>query len=148
MPESLQALVEILQRRLIGRPVLGADPRLSRVGCGLVPRLAPEGVLDEPLDLLVEAARVEPLHRLEDVRVEVAAALVEERPVRDLVGQRVLEGVLDLGEEARLVEELAGLQADEPVAEHVRVEPADGLQEWQRHVLPDGGGRLQQMLVR
>jgi hypothetical protein len=31
-------------------------------------------------------------------------------PVRDLLGQRVLEGVLEIGEELRLVEELGGLQ--------------------------------------
>ena len=87
-------------------------------------------------------------NRSEDMYVEIAAALVEERPIRDLVSQRVLEGVLDLGKEARLVEELAGLQPDEPGAEYVRIEAADGLEEWQRHVLSDGGSRLQQMLVR
>jgi len=42
--------------------------------------------------------------------VEGAASLVEQALVRHLVREGVLEGVLDLGKEARLVEELGPLE--------------------------------------
>jgi hypothetical protein len=45
--------------------------------------------------------------------VEEAPPILEKASIGYLVGQRVLEGVLDVGEEARLVEELGGLQMGE-----------------------------------
>ncbi len=52
------------------------------------------------------ALRVEPLEAPQDPRVERAAPVRQEARVRDLVGERVAEGVLEVGEEPRLVEEL------------------------------------------
>ena len=43
------------------------------------------------------------------------AALPEETAVGDLVRERVLERVLPLGEEARLVEELGRLEPPQPL---------------------------------
>ena len=66
--------------------------------------------------------------------------------VGDLVGERVLEGVLEVGEEARLVEELRGLEAREALAELLLRPLGDRLEQRERHVLADHGGRLEQPL--
>ena len=65
--------------------------------------------MGELFDVLDETVGVEPLDRLRDARVERAAPLTEHAAVGDLVGEGVLERLLDLGEERRLVEELGGL---------------------------------------
>jgi hypothetical protein len=67
--------------------------------------------------VLSEPAGVETLDRIDDSRVEIAPALAEEACVRHLVGQRVLEGVLRLGEQGRLVQELGSAQPGERSAE-------------------------------
>jgi hypothetical protein len=75
----------------------------------LLPQFALERVMGEPVDVLAEAISVECLDRPDDPRVQVVPSLVQEAAVRHLVGQRVLEGVLDVGEEASLVEKLRRL---------------------------------------
>jgi hypothetical protein len=72
----------------------------------LIWQFSAEGVVGEPLDLLAEAIRVYPLDRTDELRVKDPPALLQQGAVRDLVGERVLEGVLELGEYAGLVEEL------------------------------------------
>src|SRR6266567_1629150 len=89
---------------------------LPEVGEGLVPDLASEGVLGQPLDVLAQPTGIELLDGLDDSGVEGAAARLEQASIRDLVRQRVLEGVLDVGEEARLVQELRGSQVREAAA--------------------------------
>ena len=61
--------------------------------------------------------------------------------------QRVLEGVLDVGEEARLVQELRGSQVREAAAHGFFVLLDDGLEEHQRDVVADDRGALEQPLV-
>ena len=68
----------------------------------------------EAVDLLGQSVGIQPLHRIHDARVERASPLLEEAPVGHLVGEGMLERVLEVGEEPRLVEELSGL---EPVRE-------------------------------
>ena len=46
--------------------------------------------MGEPLDLLAEAILVERLDRLDDPRVKLAPALLQQSAVRDLVRERVL----------------------------------------------------------
>ena len=79
--------------------------------------------------------------------MERAPALLEHAAVGDLVGERVLEGVLEIREEARLVQELGRLEVAEPPAKVVLGHVRDGLQERERHVLPDDGGGLEEPLV-
>ena len=50
--------------------------------------------MGETLDVLAQAVGIEAFDRVDDPRVERAAALVEQAAVGHLVGQRVLEGVL------------------------------------------------------
>ena len=53
-------------------------------------------MMGEALDLLVETADRQPLHRRNDTRVEMAPALAQQAAVGDFVGERVLEGVDEL----------------------------------------------------
>jgi hypothetical protein len=58
------------------------------------------------------------------------------------VGQRVLERVLEIGKEPRLVEELGGLEIGQGAAQIVLVVVCDRLQKRERHVPPDHGRHL------
>jgi len=68
-------------------------------------------VVPQPLDVFDEPVGIGGLDGLDDPGVGRTAAVAELAPVRDLVGQRVFEGVFEVGEETRLVEELGGLEA-------------------------------------
>ena len=129
------------------RPRRRLESGLPEIGHRLLPQLAPEGVMGEPLDLLAQAIPVERLDRVDDPRVKRAAALLEQTAVRDLVRERVLEGVLEIRIEPRLVEELGGLQVVESATERLVRQLGDRLQQRERHVLADDGGDLEQALV-
>src|SRR5207249_11854389 len=62
--------------------------------------------------------------------------------------QRMLEGVLDLREEVRFVEELGSLKVRETATEIPFVILDDGLEQSERYVLADHGGSLDQALLR
>ena len=68
-----------------------------------------------------------------------AAALLQQRAVRHVLRERVLERVLDLGIEARLVEVLGGLEVREPLAEILLRRLGDGPEQRQRHLRADDG---------
>ena len=87
------------------------------------------------------------LQGLHDPGMEGAPTVLEQAPVRDLVREGVPEGVLEIREEARLVEELSRLEAGEPLAKAGLRDVGDGREERDRHGLPDDGSRLQQPLV-
>ena len=78
-----------------------------------MPGLRFDRVMSEPVDLLVQSIGVEPFDRLHDPGMEGAAAIAEEAAVRHLVCQRMLEGVLEVGEELDLVQKLRGLEPRE-----------------------------------
>ncbi len=103
--------------------------------------------MSKPVDLFSEAILMEHLDRLDDPRVQLAATLVEEPAIRHLMSQRVLERVLDVGEEARLVQEFRGLQVREGTAHRLLVSVSDALEEHQRDVLADDRGGLEKPLV-
>ena len=82
------------------------------------------------------------------IRACSAGAAPGEAAVGDLVGQRVLERVLELGEQARLVEELGGLEASrDPARSASSGSVGDRLQQRVGHILADDRGRLEQPLV-
>jgi hypothetical protein len=62
------------------------------------------------------------------------------------VSERVLERVLDVGEQPRLVQELRGLQLAERLRQRVLRHLRDGGEEGHRHVLADHGSGLEQAL--
>ena len=78
--------------------------------------------------------------------VERAPALLDHAAVGHLVGEGVLERVLEVGKEARLVQELRRLQLREGAPQLVLCHLRDRLQERHRHVLADDRGGLEQPL--
>ena len=97
---------------------------------------APKRMVGQPLDLVGQAVGIEPLDGFDDPGVEGAPPLLEQAAVGDLVGQRMLEGVLQVRKEAGLVQELGGLQAAESAARRLRRRSATAWSSVKRHVLP------------
>ena len=122
--------------------------RLSPIEQCLVPQLRAQGVMGEPLDLLPQSVALESLDRFDDPRVDGAPAIGEEAAIRHLLRQRVLERVLRIGKEAGLIEKLPGLQKRELAAHALLRLIGDGVEQDERDVLSDNGGRLQQLLLR
>jgi hypothetical protein len=84
----------------------------------------------EAFDVFATPLDRERFQRLHDASVEEAPPLVREILIGDLLGEGVLEGgVLALGKEARLIEELSGLQVSETVPDLLLRLLGDGLQE-------------------
>jgi hypothetical protein len=104
-----------LERRPRGR----LESSLPEIVRRLLPQLALEGVMGEPLSLLAEALLLERLERGNDPRVKLPPTLLQQAPVRDLVRERVLEGVLQIRTEPGLVEEFGGLQMVESAPERL-----------------------------
>jgi hypothetical protein len=96
-----QGLLEEDRRLAVGGPGERLGAGLSKVRHGLVPHLAPERVVGQPLDVLAQSVGMEALDRLHDPGVEGAPPILQETAVGHVVGQGVLEGVLEVGEGAR-----------------------------------------------
>src|SRR6266850_6966933 len=106
MAEGVQRLLEIRDRLVVGGARGGLDTGLARIVHRLVPELPSRRVVGEPVDVLEQTVGVTRLDGEDDARVEMPARLRPEALVGHLVGERVPEAVLDLGEGADLVEEL------------------------------------------
>ena len=76
-----------------------------------------------------------------------APSFLEQAAVGHLMRQRVLEGVLDVGKEPYLVQELRGLQSLESRLHDRLVGLGESLEQREWHVLADHCGNLQQVLV-
>ena len=87
------------------------------------------------------------LDGLDDPRVEHPPALLQQAAVGDLVRERVLEGVLEIREEAGLVEELGGLEWSSPPRSASSGSSAIACEQRERHVLADDRGGLEQAFV-
>ena len=75
------------------------------------------------------------------------APLVEQRGIGHVVGEGVLEGVREIGEQAALVEELRRLELREAPPELIVGEPGNLLEQRERHLAADDRRRLEQALV-
>src|SRR5262245_1684513 len=73
--------------------------------------------------------------------------VVEQAPVGDFLSERVLEAVLEVGEQLHRGEKLRGLKVRENAAKRVLRQPTDRLEERKRHILPNDRGGLEQTLV-
>jgi hypothetical protein len=67
-----------------------------------LPHLAPERVVGQSLDMFGQTVRIELFDSLDDPGVEGTPALLQEAAVGHLMGERVLEGVLQVREETGL----------------------------------------------
>src|SRR5260370_11777161 len=70
--------------------------------------------------------------------------LMEESAIDDFMRERMLEGVLEVGEAARFVEKLGRLKVTQPATEHLLVLVRDRLEEGKGDVLPDDRGSLEE----
>jgi hypothetical protein len=113
MREGTERLLEGPHGLTVGRPRQGLLPRLPTVRQGLVPHFPPQGMVAQTFDLLSHLLPSKRFEDFDDTRVQGAPPLLEETAVSHLVGEGMLEGVLALGKEPRLVEELCRLEARE-----------------------------------
>ena len=90
---------------------------------------------------------MERLDRVDDPRVQLVPALLQKAAVGDLMRERVLEGVLEIREQAGLVEQVGGLERFESATERVIWQLGDRLEQRERHVLAHDGSRLEQAFV-
>src|SRR5215475_3640576 len=93
-----------------GGPLQRLRAGLPEIAHGRLPDFTLEGVVGEPLDVLRQAAAVNLLDGLDNSGVHRAASLLEQAAVRDLVRERVLEGVFGVGEQPCLVDVLSRLK--------------------------------------
>src|SRR2546422_5707400 len=117
MPEGFERLFKARDGFPIGRAGGGLRPGLAGIGDGLVPDLAPEGMVGETIDVLGQPGGVQLFDRRHDASVKGPPSVSKEARVGDLVGQGVLERVFQLRHELRLVQKLASLKPDEAVTE-------------------------------
>src|SRR5262249_36743138 len=117
----------------------------------LLLQLGPDCVMGELLDLLAEPVGVQLFYGIHDARVDVATALVEHSSVGDVVGEGVLEGVLQVRKELCRIEKFSSLQFVEEPAKLVLCQPTNCIKEGEGGVAPNpapvrrqpppGGGR-------
>src|SRR5262249_22255963 len=79
--------------------------------------------------------------------VQRPSPVLQQPSIRDLVGQRVFEGALELREEMGLVEEVRCLKAGEPVTKLLVFYVSNRFQERERDVFADHRGSLEQPFV-
>ena len=140
MRDDVQRLLEVGDRLSMRRAGGRSGARSAQIAHRLRPRLAPQGVVGEQLDLLRAPPAVQPLEGLHDPAVQLPTPVLEEAAVRHLMRQRVLERVLEIGEEMGLVQELGGLEVGELPPQRRLVHVGDGLEHRVRHILPDDRG--------
>ena len=94
-------------------------------------------MVGKPVDVLGQPVGIEPLDGLHDPAMEGAPPVLEQTAIGHVVGQGMLEGVLEVGENAGLVEELRGLQATDGGVQLFLGVLGNRLEQHQRDVLPD-----------
>src|SRR5262249_27229986 len=106
----------------------------------------PQSMMGQALGVLSHPVPGKCLEGLDNAGMEPASALLEDTPIGHLVGEGMLEGVLALGEKARLIEELSGLYVGKAAVEALRGHLDDGLQQGQWYFMANHGGSLQEAL--
>jgi len=129
------------------RPRGRLETGLPEVGHGLLVQFAPHGVMSQAFDLLREPLRVQRLDRLHDASVQSSPPVLQDAPVGHLVRERMLEGVFEVREDARLVQELGGLKMTQSPTKVVLGRIGDYLQQREGHILPNDRGGLEKTLV-
>ena len=80
-----QRLLEGGHRLAVGRARQRPGPGLPAVGHGLVPHLAPEGMVRQPVDLLGEPLWRQPVEGFDNAGIEHAPSILEQTPIGNLV---------------------------------------------------------------
>src|SRR5262249_34664606 len=103
MAQRRQCLLVDGNRLAVRGPTEGLHPSLPEISESLVPKLPPERMVSQPLDVFSQTLDVDSLHGLDDLCVQRAPAVLQQASVGDLVSQRMLEGVLEVRKQACLV---------------------------------------------
>ena len=103
--------------------------------------------MGQALDVLGEPLGIEALDGRDGPSVEGTPPILKEAPVGHLVGQRVLESVLGVGKETRLVEKLGRLEPGEAIGQRVCGYARNTREHGYRDVGADHRGRLEEVLV-
>ena len=105
------------------------------------------GVGRQPIGVFGEAVSIPGLDPLHHAAMQGPTPLLKQAAVRHLVREGVLECVFEIGEKSGLVQELGGLEPAEALAQGFLALVCDRLEEGERDVLADHGGRLKKPLV-
>ena len=127
--EGLEGLLEGGHRLAERGAVVGPGAGLLAVGHGLVPHLAPQGMVRQAFDLLGHPLGRQRLEGLDNARVQPPPPLQQEAAVGHLVRQGMLEGVFRLGEQAGLIEELRRLEVRQAAVQRLLGQVGNGLQQ-------------------
>ena len=157
--DGLLARVTLLWEMLEGTERLLEVPAASRWADRARPSPPPAGSMPGPWPRPPPAGHDAPgartaqppgsrerLEGLDDPGMQPASALLEDTPIGHLMGEGMLEGVLTLGEQACLVEELSSLDVGEAAVEALRGHLDNGLQQGQRHFMANHGRGLEEAL--
>ena len=109
-------LLEVGERLPIGRALKRPGPGLPAIADRFVPQGPAQRMVGKALHLFIQAVRVELLDRGHNLRVKLAVPVAEQAAVGHLMGECMLEGVLQVREELRLVDELGFLQMGKPAS--------------------------------
>ena len=133
----------------MGRTGHGFETSLPAIRQRLVPHLTQERMVGEPLNLFDQPLTVKSLEGLHNAAVQLAPPFLQQTSIRHLVGEGMFEGVLQLGEEACLIEELGRLEVCKAPPQ-LRLGPfSDGLEEGKGDIRPDDRRGLEEaFLVR
>ena len=145
--EGLEGLLEGGHRLAERGAVVGPGAGLLAVGHGLVPHLAPQGMVRQAFDLLGHPLGRERLEGLDQARVQHPPPLQQEAAVGHLVRQGMLEGVFRLGEQARLIQELGRLEVRQAAVQRLLGQVRNGLEQGQGHLGANDGSRLEEPLL-
>src|ERR1022692_1647844 len=123
-------------------------PGLMKVVRRLGPVAAEAIMMDQLVEVILEAVSVKFLKSLSGPAVDRFAPLLEYRFISHVVDQCVLESVFGLGDGRALVNELGGLQGGKPSNQFVFRLSECMSRDWQREVFSDDRECLQQASFR
>ena len=109
MREGLKGLLKGGHRLAERGAVEGPGASLLAVGHGLIPHLAPQGMVRQPLDLLGHPLGRQRLESFDNAGMQRPAPLLQETSVGHLMREGVLKRIFALGEQPGLIEKLGGL---------------------------------------
>jgi hypothetical protein len=147
MLQRHERLLKAGHRFPIGRVCSGLGPGLSAVGQRFVPRFAPQGMMRQPFDLLVQPVAHQRFQGRDNACMEDAAPLVQEAAVRYCVRQGVLEGICALWKQTGFVEKLSGLHVRQTMVQHLIGRVGNGLQQRPGDLRANDRGGLEQAFV-
>ena len=144
--QHLQPPAEVRHRFPIGGPHIAALAGPLPVLHGLLGKAGLGSVMRQQFGLRLHRLGVRG-QRLGQLRMIALPRARQQRLIGHLLGQGVLEGVGTLRKEARLVEELGGLEVRQAAMQRRLGQLGDGLQQGQGHLGADDRGGLQELLL-